>query len=135
MSDEFRADFSRSARRWADAAWADGWHAHALDVLDHAIWLNPDDFKLFRKRGACHLLCPDPCLRDDARGFADLLRACELSDWREDVVRWAAAVLTESGYADRADELLAELARRGEEADGADPPDAVNSLDDGCVPA
>lgn len=106
MSDELRADISRSARRWADAAWADGWHAHAFDVLDHAIRLNPDDFRLFRKRGAFHLICPDPWLQDLGRGFTDLLRACELSGWRRDLVEWASGLLAEFGDARRAEELL-----------------------------
>jgi hypothetical protein len=48
MDQEGRDAPSRFARRWADAG-AGGWHA--LDVLDHAIRINPDDFKLFRKRG------------------------------------------------------------------------------------
>ena len=117
MTNDFRADVSRAARRWADAAWADGWHAHALDVLDHAILLDPEDFKLFRKRGAFHLVCPDPWLRDAVRGFADLRRACELSGWRGDLVEWAAALLAECGDGPRAEELL-ERAR----AAGADDP-------------
>ena len=111
MSDELRADFSRSARRWADAAWADGWHAHAFDVLDHAIRLDPDDFKLFRKRGAFHLICPDPWLQDLGRGFTDLRRACELAGWRGDLVEWASGLMAEFGDARRAEELL-ELARQ-----------------------
>ena len=121
MSDELRAEFSRSARRWADAAWADGWHAHALDVLDHAIRLDPDNFKLFRKRGAFHLICPDPWLRDRERGFTDLLRACELAEWRGDLVEWASGLLAEFGNERRAEELL-ELARQIWAADGDEQP-------------
>jgi hypothetical protein len=111
VDQEGRDASSRFARRWADAAWAGGWHAHALDVLGHAIRLNPDDFKLFRKRGALHLICPD--LRDAARGFADLRRACELSGWRPDLAGWAAELLEECGDGARAGQLLA-LARQAE---------------------
>jgi hypothetical protein len=110
---------SRYARRWADAAWAGGWHAHALDVLDHAIHLDPEDFKLFRKRGAFHLLCPDPWLRDPRRGSADLRRACELCGWRADLVEWAAGLLEECGEGGRAEELL-ELARQADASCGDD---------------
>src|SRR5687767_14428958 len=80
--------------------------AHAFDVLDHAIRLDPDDFKLFRKRGAFHLICPDPWLQDLGRGFADLRRACELSGWRVDLVEWASGLLAEFGDERRAEELL-----------------------------
>ena len=78
--------FTRHARRWADAAWERGWHAHALDVLDHAVRLHPADWKLYRKRGAFCLLCPDPALRDPQQGYADLRRACELAGWPDDLV-------------------------------------------------
>ena len=110
--------FTRHARRWADAAWERGWHAHALDVLDHAIRLDPDDFKLFRKRGVFHLVCPDPTVRDEEQGFVDLRRACELAAWRDDLVRWVADVLTRTGDAHRANELLRELSAQGHEPPG-----------------
>ena len=129
MSDEYRAAFSRHARRWADAAWADGWHTHALDVLDHAIRLDPDDFKLFRKRGAFHLVCPDPWLRDRERGFADLRRACELSGWRGDLVGWAIELLATYGDGAHAEELL-ELARQAApEDDDRSAPEYAEDLD------
>jgi hypothetical protein len=109
---------SRHARRWADAAWVQGWHAHALDVLDHAIRLDPENFKLYRKRGVFHLLCPDPTVRDEEQGFADLRRACELSGWRDDVVQWVAEVLTRNGNVAHAKEITRELAERGRETGG-----------------
>jgi hypothetical protein len=128
VPDELDA-YSRFARRWADAAWAGGWHAHALDVLDHAIRLNPGDFKLFRKRGSFHLLCPDPWLRDARRGFADLRRACELCGWRADVSAWVAELLAECG--EGAEELL-ELARQAA-ADGDQPATAyADGAEDAC---
>jgi hypothetical protein len=112
--------FTRNARRWADTAWVRGWHAHALDVLDHAIRIDPDNFKLFRKRGMFHLLCPDSTVRDEEQGFLDLRRACELSDWRDDLVRWVADVLIRIGDKARANELLRELAHRAEEPMGGE---------------
>lgn len=122
QDDDFQT-FARTARRWADAAWVRGWHAHALDVLDHALWLAPDDFKLFRKRGAFYLLSPDPWLRDADRGFSDLRRACELCGWRADLVGWAAELLAECGAGALA-EALAELARQaGAGDDGGEQPD------------
>ncbi len=119
MPPDDRAAFTRNARRWADAAWERGWHAHALDVLDHAIRFDADDFKLFRKRGAFNLLCPDSTVRDEEQGFSDLRRACELSGWRDELVRWAAEMLADIGDKQRANELLRERQRRsGEAAEG-----------------
>ena len=112
--------FTRHARRWADAAWVRGWHAHALDVLDHAIRLDPDNFKLYRKRGVFHLTCPDPTVRDEEQGFADLRRACELSGWRDDVARWVAEVLTGNGDALRSKEIMQALAAHGQQPTGGD---------------
>ncbi len=114
------AAFTRHARRWADAAWVRGWHAHALDVLDHAIRLDPANYKLYRKRGVFHLTCPDATVRDEEQGFADLRRACELSGWRDDVVRWVADVLTRNGDPLWAKEVMRELAERGHEPPGDD---------------
>jgi hypothetical protein len=122
--------YSRFARRWADAAWAGGWHAHALDVLDHAIRLNPDDIKLFRKRGSFHLICPDPWLRDARRGFADLRRACELCGWRPDVAAWVAELLAECG-GEGAEELL-ELARQAAPDDGDEFAECGGGAEDAC---
>src|SRR5690554_6218196 len=92
-----RDELTRHARRWADVAWGRGWYEHAIDVLDRAVELNPDNFKLYRKRGAFLLMCPDPTVRDDVQGAADLRRACELSNWRDDLVRWAAELMTHNG--------------------------------------
>ena len=114
------AVFTRHARRWADAAWVRGWHAHALDVLDHAIRLDPDNFKLYRKRGVFHLTCPDATVRDEEQGFMDLRRACELAGWRDDVTRWVADVLTLNGDPLRAKEVMRELAERRHEPPGDD---------------
>ena len=124
MSDPVPPDdpdaFTRSARRWADAVWVRGWHAHALDVLDHAIRLDPANFKLYRKRGVFHLLCPDRAVRDEEQGFADLRRACELSGWRDDLVRWVVEVLTRNGDLIRAKEIMRDRAERGHEPTGGD---------------
>ena len=120
MSPDDPNALTRAARRWADAAWERGWHAHALDVLDHAIRLDPANVKLYRKRGVFHLVCPDPTVRDEEQGFADLRRACELSGWRDDVVRWVAEALTRNGDAHRANELLRELTERSREATGGE---------------
>lgn len=102
----------RHARRWADVAWNQGWHAHAIEVLDRALELHPADFKLYRKRGAFYLLCPDQKVRDEEQGIADLRRACELSDWREDVVRWVAGLLKSNGDIGPAKEIMRELSQR-----------------------
>jgi Flp pilus assembly protein TadD len=122
MPPEESDEVARSARRWADAAWQRGLYAHAIDVLDHAIRLCPTDFKLYRKRGAFCLLCPDPDVRDEHQGVTDLRRACELSGWRDDLVRWAAETLADAGYRAEARDLLRELPGHGPRAAGA--PDA-----------
>jgi len=116
MPPDDREAVSRHARRWADAAWVRGWHAHALDVLDHAVRFHPDCFKLFRKRGVFYLVCPDPTVRDEEQGASDLRRACELSGWREDLVQWVAGILSENGDPIRAKELLRQLAEQDKEA-------------------
>ncbi len=51
---------TRYARRWADVAWGEGWYTHAIDVLGKAIELHPDNFKLYRKRGASTCFAPIP---------------------------------------------------------------------------
>ena len=112
--------FTRHARRWADAAWVRGWHDHALDVLDHAIRIDPDNFKLYRKRGVFNLTCPDPTVRDAEQGFADLRRACELAGWRDDLVRWVVEVLTRNGDGRRANEIMRERAERGQRPTDSD---------------
>jgi hypothetical protein len=109
-------ELARCARRWADAAWVRGWYGHAVDVLDHAIRLDPDGYKLYRKRGTFYLLCPDSTVQDTVQGIADLMRACELSDWRDDLVRWVADLLTEKGYKAEAKELVWELTERARKA-------------------
>jgi hypothetical protein len=112
MSQADSDELSRRARRWADVAWAQGWHAHAIDVLDRALELKPDCFKLYRKRGAFYLLCPDATIRDDEQAYADLRRACELSDWRDDLARWVIELLTRNGDVVQAKEMKRELAKR-----------------------
>jgi hypothetical protein len=113
-----RDELTRHARRWADAAWVQGWHQHAIEVLDHAIRLHPEGFKLYRKRGAFYLLCPDAKVRDEEQGISDLLRACELSNWREDTVHWIADLLTENGRTAEAKEVLWEFTERARKSAG-----------------
>lgn len=107
-----RDEMTRNARRWADVAWAQGWYAHAIDVLDKAIELSPRSYKLYRKRGAFYLLCPDPKIHDDEQGVADLRRACELVSWREDFVHWVTGFLSENGEPAAAKEIAREQAKR-----------------------
>jgi Flp pilus assembly protein TadD len=102
---------TRSARRWADTAWEQGWYEHAIDVIDWALRLHPNAYKLYRKRGAFYLTCPDSTLRDEEQGAADLRRACELSGWREDLVRWVVGVLMENGDIAHAKEITREYAK------------------------
>ena len=54
------------------------------------------------------------------QGFIDLRRACELSGWRDDLVRWVADLLTDNGDPLRAKELVRELVERGHEPTGGD---------------
>jgi hypothetical protein len=112
MPRDDRHEPDHHARRWADAAWARGWHAHAIEVLDHAIRLTPNGYKLYRKRGAFYLVCPDPKVRDEEQGFADLWEACEHSGWREDLVRWVTELLTDNGHPAEAKEIMWELSER-----------------------
>ena len=118
MPQDDRAALTRYARRWADAAWVQGWHAHAINVLDRAIELNPACYKLHRKRGVFLLLCPDQTVRDEEQAFADLRCACELSGWRDDLVRWVIALLTDNGDVPQANAIARELAARGRKPDG-----------------
>jgi Flp pilus assembly protein TadD len=112
MPQEDQDELVRHARRWADVAWNQGWHAHALEVLDRAIKLNPTDYKLYRKRGAFYLLCPNQKVRDEEQGIADLRLACELSGWREDVARVVVELLKRNGDKGPAKEIMRELAER-----------------------
>ncbi len=118
MPSDDPAALTRHARRWADAAWVQGWYAHAIDVLDRAVELHPACFKLRRKRGAFLLLCPDPTVRDEEQAFADLRRACALAGWGEEVAGWVVGLLARSGYAPQADALARELAARGRRLTG-----------------
>jgi hypothetical protein len=118
MPHDERDELARYARRWADVAWAQGWYEHAVEVLDHAIRLQPDGYKLYRKRGTFYLLCPDSKLQDTEQGIADLLKACELSDWREDMVQWIADLLNEHGYKAEAREIMWEFTERVRKASG-----------------
>jgi hypothetical protein len=118
MPRDERDELARRARRWADAAWAQGWHAHAIDVLDRAIRVDPRGYKLYRKRGAFYLVCPDATVRDTVQGIADLLKACELSGWEEEVARWVADLLTEYGYKAEAREVLWEFGEHGRKSAG-----------------
>jgi hypothetical protein len=106
-------ELTRYARRWADVVWNQGWYAHAIDVLDKAIELHPAGFKLHRKRGAFYLLCPDPKVRDEEQGIVDLRQACELSGWREEVVRWVVSFLLDNGEPGPAKDIQREFAERG----------------------
>jgi hypothetical protein len=112
MPQDDHDEMTRNARRWADAAWIQGWHAHAIEVLDHAIKLYPKGYKLYRKRGAFYLLCPDPTVQDTEQGIADLKQACKLSGWRDDLVRWASELLEDNGYKSEAKALMRELTKR-----------------------
>ncbi len=112
MPSDDHAALTRHARRWADAAWVEGWYAHAIDVLDRAIELNPTCYKLHRKRGVFLLLCPDPTVRDEEQAFGDLRRACDLSGWKQDVVQWVIELLTRNGDMPQANELTREFAAR-----------------------
>ncbi len=113
MPSDDPAALTRHARRWADAAWVEGWYAHAIDVLDRAIELHPTCFKLHRKRGVFLLLCPDPTVRDEEQAFGDLRHACALAGWREGVVHWVIGLLTKNGDLPQANEIARELAARG----------------------
>jgi Flp pilus assembly protein TadD len=112
MSQSDLAEMTRRARRWADVAWGQGWYRHAIEVLDCAVELDPGSFKLYRKRGAFYLLCPDPTIRDEEQAFADLRKACELTNWRGEVVRWVAALLARNGDVSQAKTFMRELSKR-----------------------
>lgn len=107
-----RDEMTRHARRWADVAWGRAWYTHAIEVLEKAIELNPNSFKLYRKRGAFYLLCPDSTIRDSEQAVMDLRKACKLANWREDVVRWVAELLSRNGEVAHAKEIMRELAKR-----------------------
>jgi hypothetical protein len=111
-----REEQTRYARRWADVAWAREWHAHAIEVLDRAIELNPDSFKLYRKRGAFYLLCPDATVQDSEQAVADLRKACDLAGWREDFVRWVVDLLRNSGEVTAAKEFVRDFPKRSPRA-------------------
>ena len=74
--------------------------------------------KSHRKRGTFYLLCPDQTVRDEEQAFTDLRCACELSGWRDDLVRWVIALLTDNGDAPQANAIARELAARGSNSDG-----------------
>src|SRR5262249_4691011 len=104
------------ARRWADVAWGRGWHEHALEVIDRAIELNPDSFKLYRKRGAFYLLCPDAKVQDSEQAVADLRKACDLNGWREDLVKWVVQLLKDRGEVAAAKKSARASPKRGPRA-------------------
>ena len=112
------AALTRQARRWADAAWVEGRHATAIDILDRAILLHPTCYRLHRKRGAFLLVCPDPTVRDEEQAFADLWRACALAGWREDIAGWVIGLLAGNGDTPQANAIARALAARGRRPGG-----------------
>lgn len=110
-------ELTRHARRWADVVWEKGWHSHAIDVLDRAIELNPECYKLYRKRGALYLSCPDSTIRDEVQGVADLRKACELAGWRNDLTRWVIGLLVEHGFKSEAKSLVKEHQKHARSGD------------------